>query len=112
MRRPPRGMWLAIAASAIIPTSATVARADDRERVTARAELGVEYDDNVHRAETIKGATDATGKVGSGLARGVVSLSTSSALSQGQDVAFSILGAGKLFFAPAARNENVYVVEN
>jgi hypothetical protein len=106
-------MWLAIAASVTIQTSAATAKAaDDRERVWARAELGAEYDDNVHRAETIKGATDATPTVGSALARGVVSLSTSSLLSHGQDVTFSILGAGKLFLADAARNENVYVVDN
>jgi len=87
MRRPLRGMWLAIAASATVQTSAAPAQAaDDRERVSARAELGAEYDDNVHRAEAIKGATDATPNVGSALARGVASLSASSLLSHGQDV--------------------------
>jgi len=105
-------MWLVIATSATIQTSAAARAAEDHERVSARAELGAEYDDNVHRAETIKGATDAMGNVGSPVARGVVSLSTASLLAHGQDVAFSILGAGKLFLAPAARNEDVYVVEN
>lgn len=113
MRPSDRGMWpLAIIASAALQAlTAGAIAAEGGERVTARAELGGEYDDNVHRVETF-GMAQPTGLVGSGVARGVVSLAAADALSHGQDVAFSILGAGKLFLAPAARSENVYVVDN
>jgi len=87
----------------------TPAAAADDQQVSVRTELGAEYDDNVHRAEQING--DRVTLVGSGLTRAVVALSAADRLSDRQDVAFSALGALKLFAAPAARNENVGVVE-
>lgn len=85
------------------------AAATDDQQVSARAEVGAEYDDNVHRAEQING--DRVTIVASGLTRAVVALSAADRLGDRQDVAFSVLGAAKLFAAPAARNENVGVVE-
>lgn len=79
------------------------------DEVSARAELGAEYDDNVHHAEQIDG--DRVAIVGSALSRAVVGLSAADRLGDRQDVAFSVLGAVKLFAAPAARNENVGVLE-
>jgi hypothetical protein len=84
------------------------ARADD-ERVTARGEVGAEYDSNVHRAERIPGVTGIP-IVSSALGRAVVSLASADRLGDLQEVAFSVLGAGKLFVAPEARNEDVGVV--
>jgi len=83
--------------------------ATDDEQVSGRAELGAEYDDNVHRAEQING--DRVTIAGSALTRAVVALSAAARLDDRQEVAFSALGAVKLFAAPAARNENVGVVE-
>lgn len=85
------------------------AAATDDQQVSARAELGVEYDDNVHRAEQIDGNRVAV--VSSALTKAVVGLSAADRITDRQDVAFSVLGAAKLFAAPAARNENVAVVE-
>jgi len=79
------------------------------EQVSARAELGAEYDDNVHRAEQIDG--DRVPIVSSALTRAVVGLSAADRVADHQDVAFSVLGAVKLFALPEARNENVGVVE-
>src|SRR4051794_5649591 len=100
MRRTVRGICLLTAfvfASRIHPTlaSAAQARAND-ERVAVRAELGAEYDDNVHRAEQIPGMTDPAPRVASAVARGVFGLSAADLLAHEQEVAFSILGAGKL----------------
>src|SRR4051794_9302777 len=110
MRRTVRGICLLaalIVAGRVHPTLASKAeaRAND-ERVAVRAELGAEYDDNVHRAEQIPGMADAAPRVASAVARGVFGLSAASdSLPHEQEVAFSILGAGKLFLAPAARSE-------
>ena len=97
----------AAVAGAALSWWAPVARAD--EQVSARAELGAEYDDNVHRAEQIDG--DRVAIVGSALTRAMVAVSAADRIADRQDVAFSVLGAVKLFAAPAARNENVGVVE-
>jgi hypothetical protein len=116
MRRTVRGICLLgalVVAGLVHPTLAprAEARATD-ERVAVRAELGAEYDDNVHRAEQIPGMTDAPPRVASAVARGVFGLSASDSLPHEQEVAFSVLGAGKLFLAPAARSENVFIVDN
>lgn len=112
MRRTVRGICL-LATLVVHPAlgSRAEARATD-ERVGVRAELGAEYDDNVHRAEQIPGMTDAAPRVASAVARGVFGLSASDSLPHEQEVAFAMLGAGKLFLAPAARSENVFIVDN
>ena len=88
---------------------AAPAAADDDERVSARAEIGVEYDDNVHHVEQIP-TVDAV-PVGSALTRAVVGWAASDRLSDSQDVAFSVRGGMKLFAASAARSENVGIVD-
>ena len=86
------------------------ARADD-EHVSLRAEIGTEYDSNVHRAEEIPGAASPP-VVGSPLGRVVLGWSAADRLGATQDVAFSLLGAAKAFSAAEARNENVGIVES
>ena len=75
-----------------------------------RAEVGAEYDTNVHRVEQIRGMTTAT-PVASPVGRLVLGLSSAGRVGQAQDVAFSMLGGAKGFERPDARNENVLVVE-
>lgn len=82
---------------------------EDDERVTARAEVGVEYDDNVHHVEQIP--TLNAVPVGSALTRAVVTWAASDRVSSNQDVAFSLRGGMKLFAAAAARSENVGIVD-
>jgi len=110
MRHRPRAtLCAALAVTGAALSWGRPAAAGDDEQVIARAEVGAEYDDNVHRAEQIPG--DRVSIVGSALTRAVVALSAADRLTDEQDVAFSVLGAVKLFAAPAARNENVGVVE-
>jgi hypothetical protein len=86
------------------------ARADE-QRISLRAELGAEYDSNVHRTEELPGA-GGTAAVGSPLGRAVLGWSASDRLGHRQDVTFSLLGAAKLFTLPDARSENVGIVES
>lgn len=110
MRHRPRAtLCAALAVTGAVLSWCAPAAATDDEQVSARAEVGAEYDDNVHRAEQING--DRVTIVGSALTRAVLALSAADKLGDRQDVAFSALGAVKLFAAPAARNENVGVVE-
>lgn len=112
-RRPaPRRCWAPpLATLACLATAAASgpARGDD-QRVALRAELGAEYDSNVHRREGTSGSGGATA-VGSPLARAVLGWTASDRLGQSQDVAFSILGGAKIFAVEDARSENVGVVE-
>jgi len=91
------------------------ARADEGripdDQMNLRAELGLELDDNVHRAEKIRGARSPN-IVSSALSRGVLAWSSSGRVATNQEVSVSLLGAAKGFFEPAARNENVVVVES
>ena len=110
MRQRPRAtLCAALAVAGAALSWGGPATAGDDEQVSARAEVGAEYDDNVHRAEQISG--DRVAIVGSALTRAVVGLSAADRLTDSQDVAFSVLGAVKLFAAQAARNEDVGVVE-
>lgn len=86
------------------------ARADD-ERVSLRAEVGAEYDSNVHRTEDLP-ITNSPAPVGSPLGRAVLGWSAADRIGDSQEVAFSLLGGAKLFAAPDARSENVGVVES
>lgn len=106
-----RRCWApALATLACLTTAAASldAHADD-QRVALRAELGTEYDSNVHRREGTSGAGAAV--VGSPLGRAVLGWTATDRLAQGQDVAFSILGAAKVFAVEDARSENVGIVE-
>ena len=109
MRRLDRATCL-LAITMSVGSRAPAAAAESSERVAIRGELGAEYDDNVHRAEVLSGAVEPP-RVGSPVTRAVLGLTSTAALSHGQDVAFSLLGAGKLFLASAARSENVLVVD-
>lgn len=75
-----------------------------------RAELGTEYDSNVHRREGTSGS-GGPAVVGSPLGRAVLGWTAADRLGHGQDVAFSILGAAKVFAVEDARSENVGIVE-
>jgi hypothetical protein len=75
-----------------------------------RAEVGAEYDTNVHRVEVLRGMTTAT-PVASPVGRLVLGLSSAGRVGRAEDVAFSILGGVKGFERSDARNENVLVVE-
>ena len=94
----------------VVTMGASAARADD-ERVSLHAEVGTEYDSNVHRAEQITGAPSPP-VVASPLGRVALGWSAADRLGATQDVAFSLLGAAKAFWAPEARNENVGSVES
>lgn len=81
-------------------------------------EAGVEHDSNVHRAEKLPSGSSApapaTGPdaiLSSFLTRGVLGWSAANRLGDRHDVAFSVLGAAKLFWSEEARPENVAVVE-
>jgi hypothetical protein len=82
------------------------------ERYMLRAELGVEYDSNVHRTEILKGSVDPPPLQRSPLGRGVVTGSLSDIIAPGQDIALAATAAGKLFWEPAARDEDVAVAES
>jgi hypothetical protein len=80
------------------------------DEVRVHGEVGGEYDDNVHWV----GTSDTPGEpppTGSALARAVLGVTTAARLSARQDVAFSVLGAAKLFEKTEARSENLAVVE-
>jgi hypothetical protein len=90
-------------------TGRAAAAAADDETVNVRAEVGAEYDSNVHRVERPQAGADPA--VASPLARAVFGWSVADRLGDRHDVAFSVLGAGKVFLAPEARSENVGIVE-
>ncbi len=90
----------------ILSLCATGARAGE---VNLNGELGAEYDSNVHWSDSA--GAGGPPHVGSPLGRVVLALSAADRIGAHQDVAFSVLGAGKAFGTEAARNENVAVVE-
>ncbi len=83
----------------------------DSERYTLRAEAGLEYDSNAHRAEIIDGALNPP-IVGSLLERAVLSWTLSDVIADGQAVSLAATAAGKLFDAPAARDEDVAIAQS
>ena len=82
--------------------------ADDTERASVRAELGVEYDTNAQRTEQVDNTNPAI--VQSPLARGVVTGQLSDQVATGQAIAVSVTLGGKLFSKPEARTEDVGIV--
>jgi hypothetical protein len=105
------GAGVARAADATVesPSDETPRRPVDPPPIM-RAEVGAEYDSNVHRVEVIRGMTAAT-PVASPVGRLVLGLSSAGRVGRAEDVAFSILGGVKGFERPEARNENVLVLE-
>jgi hypothetical protein len=117
-RRRAAGILFALAASSVERGGARAEENDqhqdrqpDSARYTLRAELGAEYDSNAHRTELVIGAVNPD-LVRSALARGVLSGTLGDVVAGGQDVAMSATVAGKLFAAPAARDEDVVVGES
>jgi hypothetical protein len=82
------------------------------ERYLVRAELGAEYDSNVHRTERVQNMPDPPPLVGSALGRGVLTGSFADTIGTRQAVTMSATIGGKLFAAPAARNEDVAVAQS
>jgi hypothetical protein len=98
--------WLLLAATA---------RAQDEdpagdERLTLRAEAGLEYDSNAHRSELIAGALNPP-IVDSLVQRFVLSSSLSDVIADGQGITMGVTAAGKLFDAAAARDEDVAIAQ-
>jgi len=86
------------------------ARAGEATRYTLRAELGGEYDSNVHRTEIIDG-TASPPITASPAARLVLGGNLSDAISDDQTIAAAAMLAGKLFVAPAAAAEDLAVAQ-
>jgi hypothetical protein len=104
---------LAAAASARAARAAEPGDATDDpyERYTLRAELGPEYDTNVHRTEIVTNGVNAP-VVASPLARAVLSGTLSDLVTDGHAVALSATAATKIFTNADARNENVAIAES
>jgi hypothetical protein len=81
------------------------------ERYTLRAELGPEYDTNVHRTEIVTNGANAP-VVASPLARAVLSGTLSDLVTDGHAVALSATAAAKIFSNADARSENVAIAES
>ena len=93
-------LWISASAGA------RAARAGETTRYDLRGELGAEYDSNAHRTEIIDGIANAP-IVGSPLGRASLSGHLADLVAEHQQIAVSATLAGKLFTAPAARDENV-----
>jgi len=93
-------LWISASAGA------RAARAGETTRYDLRGELGAEYDSNAHRTEIIDGIANAP-IVGSPLGRASLSGHLADLVAEHQQIAVSATLAGKLFTAPAARDEDV-----
>ncbi|HXT97059.1 MAG TPA: hypothetical protein VN853_12215 [Polyangia bacterium] len=90
---------------------AQTAEAPETERYTLRAEVGLEYDSNVHRAEIVARG-DNPPLVASPLERLVLAATLSDVVADGQLLTLGATAAGKIFDAPAARDENVAIAQS
>jgi hypothetical protein len=102
---------LAAAAHPVWAADSLAGETDDGERFALRAEAGLEYDSNAHRAEIITGAVNPP-IVGSPLERLVLAWTLSQLVADGQTVALSATAAAKLFDAPAATDEDVAIAQS
>jgi hypothetical protein len=103
-----------LALACLTAAGAARAEADDatgNEHYSLRAELGLEVDTNAHRTEIVTGA-DNPPLVTSPVERLVVAGTLSDVIADGQAVMMSATAAGKLFDAPAARDENVAIAQS
>lgn len=94
----------------VVMTFTVVAAMARAEVLKVHGEVGAEYDDNVHWTADASGGVGPA-RVGSPLGRAVLGWSAADRVGSNQDVAFSLLGAAKVFAAPDARSENVGVLE-
>jgi hypothetical protein len=90
---------------------AGAAAPEDSERYTLRAEAGLEYDSNAHRAELVSGAVNPP-IVGSPVERLVLAGTLSDLIADGQAVALAATLAGKLYDADGAHDEDVAIVSS
>ncbi|HVV52054.1 MAG TPA: hypothetical protein VHO06_20470 [Polyangia bacterium] len=103
-----------IALSLLAMTGAARAQADgaaETERYTLRAELGLEVDSNAHRAEIVA-AADNPPLIASAVERLVLAGTLSDAVGDGQLLTLGATAAGKIFDAPAARDEDVAIAQS
>jgi hypothetical protein len=91
--------------------SARIAHAGENPRYDLRGELGGEYDSNAHRTEIVDGIANAP-IVGSALARASLGGHLADVVADGQQIALAATLAGKLFAAPAARDEDVLLASS
>ena len=82
----------------------------DTERLSVRAEAGLEFDSNAHRTEIVAGALNPP-LVSSLVQRLVLSGSLSDVIAEGQAVSMAATLAGKVFDAPAAADEDVAIAQ-
>lgn len=82
----------------------------DTERLTLRAEAGLEIDSNAHRTEIVAGASNPA-LVTSLVQRLVLSGALSDVVTEGQVVSMGATLAGKLFDAAAAADEDVAIAQ-
>src|SRR5581483_759229 len=92
-------------------SGAGMAHAGETLRYDLRGELGGEYDSNAHRTEVVDGIANAP-IVGSPLARASLGGHLADAVAEGQQIAVAATMAGKLFTAPAARDEDVFLASS
>jgi hypothetical protein len=90
---------------------AQTADLSDTERYTLRAELGLEYDTNAHRAELVAYG-DNPPLVASPLERVVLAGTLSDAVAEGQLLTLGGTAAGKIFDTPGARDEDVAIAQS
>jgi hypothetical protein len=95
------------------PGDARAQEARSTEHHTLRAELGPEIDTNAHRTETVSSplVTNQPAVV-SPLVRAVLGGSISDVVGAGHQIALSLTLAGKVFTNPAARSEDVAVIDS
>ncbi len=108
MRRP---ALVAVSLVAMAGAARAQTEATDTERYSLRAELGVEYDTNAHHTEVVARG-DNPPLVASALQRLVLAGTLSDAVADGQLVTLGATAAGKIFDAPAARDEDVAIAQS
>jgi hypothetical protein len=86
------------------------AAANDSERYSLRADVGVEIDSNVHRSEVVDGVADPP-VVASPLERLVLAGTLSDEIAAGQSIALAATAAAKVFDRPSVAGENVAVYQ-
>jgi hypothetical protein len=102
---------VALSLAAMTGVAHAQADATDTERYTLRAELGVEYDTNAHRTEIVAGG-DNPPLVASALQRLVLAGTLSDVVGDRQLLTLGATAAGKIFDAPAARDEDVAIAQS
>ncbi len=111
MRRPALAALSLLAMTGVARAGVGEGGADDTERYTLRAELGVEYDTNAHRTEIVAGG-DNPPLVASALERLVLAGTLSDSVAEGQLITLGATAAGKIYDSAAAHDENVAIAQS